>query len=67
MKRIKTYLNEKYGYEAIKLTINESYLNMAEIIKENYYIIEKLEKAMNSVGIDGYASPIRVVEPMVHV
>ena len=52
-------LNDKYGYEAIKLTINESYLNMAEIIKENYYIIEKLQTAMKKVGIDGYASPIR--------
>ena len=59
MKDIKTYLNDKYGYDAIKLTINESYLNMAEIIKENYYIIEKLQTAMKKVGIDGYASPIR--------
>ena len=57
--RIKTYLNDKYGYDAIKLTINESYLNMDEIIKENYYIIEKLQTAMKKVGIDGYASPIR--------
>ncbi|MFR2502059.1 MAG: hypothetical protein ACLS85_06220 [Coprobacillus cateniformis] len=31
---------------------------MAEVIKENYYIIERLEKAMNSVGIE-FASPIR--------
>lgn len=43
----------------IKLDIKESYLNMAEVIKENYYIIERLEKAMNSVGIQGFASPIR--------
>ena len=50
---------EKYGYELIKLDIKESYLNMAEVIKENYYIIERLEKAMNSVGIQGFASPIR--------
>lgn len=58
-KRIKNYLNDKYGYEAIKLDIQESYLNMAEIIKDNYYIIEKLEKAMNKAGINGYATPIR--------
>mgnify|MGYP000068454121 FL=1 len=58
-KRIKKYLDEKYGYELIKLYIKESYLNMAEVIKENYYIIERLEKAMNSVGIQGFASPIR--------
>ena len=58
-KRIKKYLDEKYGYELIKLDIKESYLNMAEVIKENYYIIERLEKAMNNVGIQGFASPIR--------
>lgn len=58
-KRIQNYLNDKYGYEAIKLDIQESYLNMAEIIKDNYYIIEKLEKAMNKVGIKGHATPIR--------
>lgn len=58
-KRIQNYLNDKYGYEAIKLDIQESYLNMSEIIKDNYYIIEKLEKAMNKVGIKGHATPIR--------
>ena len=58
-KRIKKYLDEKYGYELINLEINESYLNMAEIIKDNYYIIEKLEKAMKKLGIEAYASPIR--------
>lgn len=58
-KRITNYLNDKYGYQAISLTIEESYLNMAEVIKENYYIIENLEKAMTKVGIKGYASPIR--------
>ena len=57
--RIKTYLNDKYNYEAINLDINESYLNMAEIIKKNYYIIEKLQAAMKKVGIESYASPIR--------
>ena len=32
---------------------------MAEMIKENYYIIEKVQAAMNDVGIESYASPIR--------
>lgn len=57
--KIKNYLDDKYGYELIKLDIKESYLNMAEVIKENYYIIERLENAMKKVGIEGYASPIR--------
>lgn len=58
-KQIKAYLDQKYGYELVKLDINESYLNMAEVIKENYYIIDRLENAMNKVGIQGYAEPIR--------
>ena len=58
-KRIKTYLDDKYGYELVNLDIKESYLNMAEVIKDNYYIIERLQQAMEKVGIEGYASPIR--------
>lgn len=57
--KIKNYLDDKYGYELIKLDIKESYLNMAEVIKDNYYIIERLENAMKKVGIEGYANPIR--------
>lgn len=58
-KRIKTYLDEKYGYELVKLDIQESYLNMAKIIKDNYYIIDNLNQAMTKVGIKTQATPIR--------
>lgn len=58
-KRIKTYLDEKYGYELVKLDIQESYLNMAKIIKDNYYIIDNLNQAMSKVGIKAQATPIR--------
>lgn len=58
-KRIKTYLDEKYGYELVKLDIQESYLNMAKIIKDNYYIIDNLTQAMAKVGIKAHATPIR--------
>lgn len=58
-KRIKIYLDEKYGYELVKLDIQESYLNMAKIIKDNYYIIDNLNQAMTKVGIKAQATPIR--------
>lgn len=58
-KRIKTYLDKKYGYELVKLNIQESYLNMAKIIKDNYYIIDNLTQAMAKVGIKAHATPIR--------
>lgn len=58
-KRIKTYLDEKYGYELVKLDIQESYLNMAKIIKDNYYIIDNLNQALTKVGIKAQATPIR--------
>lgn len=58
-KRIKEYLDSKYGYELVNLDIKESYLNMAKIIKENYYIIERLEQAFAKVNIKAHPSPIR--------
>ena len=57
-KRIKTYLDEKYGYELVKLDIQESYLNMAKIIKDNYYIIDNINQAMTKIGIKAQATPI---------
>lgn len=51
-KNAQTFLNKKYGYSLIKLTLHESYRNMAEIILKHFDIIKNLEKAMKSVGID---------------
>lgn len=45
------FLNKKYGYQIIDLTITESYLNMKEALKDHMFIKEN--------GLDAYCSPIR--------
>ncbi|MDY0133964.1 MAG: peptidase T [Acholeplasmatales bacterium] len=42
---IKNYLNNKYGYEAVHLTIKESYLNMYEVLKKDMTPVKIAEEA----------------------
>ncbi len=57
--RIKNYLNNKYGYEAVKLDIKESYLNMHEVLKHDFTSVEIAKKATLNLGIKYYEVPIR--------
>lgn len=57
--RIKDYLNNKYGYEAVKLDIRESYLNMYEVLKHDFTSVEVAKKATLNLGIKYYEIPIR--------
>lgn len=52
-------INEKYGAGTAELTIKEQYLNMAEIIKENFHLIENAKKAMEQVQIVPNVIPVR--------
>ncbi len=56
---IKNYLNQKYGYQAVDLTIKDSYFNMFEVIKDHMYIIELAEQAIKNAGLLPHAEPIR--------
>jgi tripeptide aminopeptidase len=56
---IQTYLNQKYGYPAIQLEINDSYFNMAEKIKPRMDIIDKALAAIKTCGVSPFSSPIR--------
>ncbi|WP_025725360.1 peptidase T [Acholeplasma granularum] len=56
---ITNYLNEKYGYEAVKLEIKESYLNMYEIIKEHMYVIDYAVNATKKAGLSPKFEAIR--------
>ncbi len=52
-------MNEKYGAGTAEITIKEQYLNMAEIIKENFHLIENAKKAMENVQIVPNVIPVR--------
>lgn len=53
------FLNKKYGYQIIDLTITESYLNMKEALKDHMFIVEQALAAIKENGLDVYCSPIR--------
>jgi di/tripeptidase len=44
-------LNEKYGKDVVKLTLRDSYSNMAEYIKKDPKSVEFAIKAMHKLGI----------------
>ena len=58
-KDIAEFLNKKYGYQIIDLTITESYLNMKEALKDHMFIVEQALAAIKENGLDAYCSPIR--------
>lgn len=58
-KDIAEFLNKKYGYQMIDVTITESYLNMKEALKDHMFIVEQALTAIKENGLESYCSPIR--------
>ena len=56
---IKNYLNNKYGYEAVHLTVKESYLNMYEVLKKDMTPVKIAEEATKKANVTPFASPMR--------
>lgn len=56
---IAEFLNKKYGYQIIEVTITGSYLNMKEALKNHMFIVEQALAAIKENGLDAYCSPIR--------
>ncbi|MBR5743550.1 MAG: peptidase T, partial [Clostridia bacterium] len=50
MERIAAFLNDKYGEDAVKLAIRESYRNMSEKILPSFYLIERAYDAIRELG-----------------
>jgi tripeptide aminopeptidase len=53
------YLNRKYGEGTLKLTLQDSYYNMRQMIVPHMYIIDRAKKAMTAVGMEPKVVPIR--------
>ena len=56
---IASFLNQKYGYDMIKVTIEQDYLNMREHIEQHMYIVDNAMAAMKECCIEPYTVPIR--------
>ena len=56
---VQNKLNKKYGKDIVKVTIKDSYQNMAELIKKDPRSVDTAIKAMETLGITTVTSPIR--------
>jgi tripeptide aminopeptidase len=56
---IRDYMNARYGYEAVILSIKDTYYNMYEIIKNHMHIIDLAEQAIKNVGVTPFFEAIR--------
>lgn len=59
VKRISSYLNEKYGAGTVEILLQDSYRNMKEIVEKHPEILERAEKAFRNCGVDPIIKPIR--------
>ncbi len=57
--QIGTYMNEKYGYNAVRVDIEDSYLNMYEIIKDHMYVIDYAVNATKKANLTPKFEAIR--------
>jgi tripeptide aminopeptidase len=57
--RIAKFMNEKYGYQCVELTITDSYFNMYEVIKDHMYVVELALQAVKNVGLTPFTKAIR--------
>ena len=55
----KNYMNAKYQYPCVELTIKDSYFNMKEKLVDQMDIIEKAIEAIKKNGLDPIIEPIR--------
>ena len=59
MRHAAKVINERYGREIVKLTLVDTYYNMAEKIAPHMELIENAKAAMLSVGVEPIVMPIR--------
>ncbi len=53
------FINKKYGEGTLRADIIDGYRNMAEIVRENYHLVENACAAFRDFGIEPKIDPIR--------
>ena len=57
--RVAEAIDQKYGVGACRVTVNDSYYNMKEIIDDHMYTVDRARAAMEEVGVTSNVVPIR--------
>lgn len=59
LRRCVDFLNGKYGVDAFRLEITDSYQNMECVLRDHWHLIENASKAIASVGGNPHSVPVR--------
>ena len=59
LKKIAEDMNTKWGEGTVKLTIEQEYRNMLEIIEKDMHLIDNAKEACRRAGIEPLVKPIR--------
>ena len=59
MEAAAAFLNSKYGWGTVELSLKDSYFNMKEKIEPCMYVVDRAKAAMEAVGIKPLVVPIR--------
>ena len=56
---IEKLLNARYGPDTVKVTLQDQYRNMKEIVDEHFEVVEKAQTAIRACGLEPKTIPIR--------
>ncbi|MCI6589429.1 MAG: peptidase T [Clostridiales bacterium] len=59
MRHAAKVINERYGREVVKLTLKDTYYNMAEKIAPHMELVENAKKAARLAGMEPFVEPVR--------
>ena len=59
MRHAAKVINERYGREVVKLTLRDTYYNMAEKIAPHMELVENAKKAAKLAGMEPFVEPVR--------
>ena len=59
MRHAAKVINERYGREVVRLSLKDTYYNMAEKIAPHMHLIENAKRAAEKAGMTPFCEPVR--------
>ena len=59
LERVATFLNGRYGEGTIRVEIEQTYRNMAELLADKPFLVERAMAAFEAAGVEPFVEPIR--------
>ena len=59
LERVAAFLNERYGADTVTIEIIQTYRNMAELLVDMPFLVDRAKAAFEAVGVEPFVEPIR--------